>query len=127
LVNELDVFSESNPLKVGNSHKKTTLRGFNVKADEWPTCNLIVMHPPLPVKDIIEAWSEVIKDKRPTILLAPIEMEEGPNLKVLADLKYEIWAENLARDEFETEKIFFLALPAESKINVEGFKKVDFQ
>lgn len=127
LVNELDVFSESNPLKVGNSHKKTTLRGFNVKADEWPTCNLIVMHPPLPVKDIIEAWSEVIKDKRPTILLAPIEMEEGPNLKVLADLEYEIWAENLARDEFETEKIFFLALPAESKINVEGFKKVDFQ
>lgn len=123
-INDIDPFGAVDPGQWGNLRRQLEVPALPVDALNLEACHALFAMTPMPFNLLVEGALETIRKFRTFLVFGPISRDEARKvLTLMADERYQFWAESAAGDS-NTEQMLFLGFPEEQKLKLTGFVRL---
>lgn len=127
-IHDTDPYSETEPARSGNSYVKTTVPGQKIDDFIPDACRLMILQPPLPIKEVLQGAIQTIQQCRPYIVFAPLPQDQaGEDCGGLTQLDYKLWADRLPVNHAGKPCLLIVAVPNEKKVDMQGYLEIEIK
>lgn len=127
-INEIDPYSETDPLIPGNSPLQTPFPTKSLQDLGLTFCSLLLIQKPMPIAAIIKDGVIFLQEHKPFILMGPLSHAEAREACLyLKDLEYEIYSDEVGPDGTGIKNLAVIAIPPGTNIKVTGLMKINIE
>lgn len=124
---EIDPFSETNPAQAGNAQHYNMVTIERVEDYLPPMCRLLIIQPPAPIEETLEAHHILIEQHQPFLFLAPFVVDD--RLRVATSplakkFKYRFYSDSVGLNHRQIMSCVIIGVPDGQDVNVAGFTEL---